>query len=66
MLPWRLVVFAGGWTLDAAEEVCAGDDIASGDVLDLLVHLVNKSLVVVEAQAGEQRYLLLETLREYG
>ncbi len=63
----RLAVFADGWTLEAAEEVCAGDGIAAEDVLELLVQLVNKSLVVVvEAPAGEQRYRLLETLREYG
>jgi non-specific serine/threonine protein kinase len=69
----RLAVFAGGWTLGAAEAVCADDPslpsgvaIATDDVLDLLVHLVNKSLVVAEAPGGRQRYRLLETLREYG
>ena len=61
----RLAVFAGGWTLDAAEQVCAGDGIASEDVLELLVQLVNKSLVVVEVHAELQRYRLLEMIREY-
>src|SRR6266536_2676743 len=61
----RLAVFAGGWTLEAAEQVCAGDGIAPEDVLELLVQLVNKSLVVVEIQAETQRYRLLEMIRQY-
>jgi predicted ATPase len=43
----RLSVFAGGWTLEAAEEVCAGEAIEKNEVLDLLTHLVDKSLVLV-------------------
>src|SRR5258706_1263123 len=63
----RLSVFAGGWTLEAAEEVCVGDGIESYDVLDLLTQLVNKSLVVVveHSQSGETRYRMLETIRQY-
>jgi predicted ATPase/class 3 adenylate cyclase len=63
----RLSVFAGGWTLEAAEEVCAGDGIETYDVLDLLSQLVNKSLVVVmeHSQSGETRYRMLETIRQY-
>jgi len=63
----RLSVFAGGWTLEAAEEVCEGDGIDSYDVLDLLTQLVNKSLVVVMegSQGGETRYRMLETIRQY-
>jgi predicted ATPase len=92
----RLSVFAGGWTLAAAEAVCAcgasvecevlsvkGDNIgpesltlntqhstlplAEGDVLDLLTALVEKSLVFYsyEERAGEGRYGLLETVRQY-
>jgi len=61
----RLSVFAGGCALEAAEAVCAGDDIESWDVLDLLAALVNKSLVqTAEAQEGA-RYRLLETVRQY-
>lgn len=56
----RLSIFAGGWTLDAASEVCAGDD-----VFDLLAALVDKSLVVAEPAGEEQRYGLLESTREY-
>ena len=64
----RLSVFAGGWTLEAAEEVCVGqDDILPYDILDLLTQLINKSLVVVieHSQSGETRYRMLETIRQY-
>ena len=62
----RLAVFAGGFTLEAAEAVGTGDGLAAEDVLDLLTRLVDKSLVVAEAPpAGTARYRLLETLRQY-
>ena len=59
----RLAVFAGGWTLEAAEAVAAGGPVDKGDVLDLLGDLVDKSLVIVDAEGG--RYRLLETVRQY-
>jgi predicted ATPase len=59
-------VFAGEWTLEAAEAVCAGEGIEEYEVLDLLSSLVDKSLVVVDEQEGEVRYRLLETVRQYG
>jgi predicted ATPase/class 3 adenylate cyclase len=59
----RLSVFAGGWTLEAAEAVCAGNGIDADDVLDLLTALVEKSLVAMDAEGG--RYRMLETVREY-
>ena len=62
----RLSVFAGGWTLEAAEAVCSGDGIGSGDVLDLMTRLVDKSLVVPDETAAEPRYRMLETIRQYG
>jgi non-specific serine/threonine protein kinase len=62
----RLSVFAGGWTLEAAEAVCEGDGIEGSHVLDLLTQLVNKSLVIAErAQGEEARYRMLETIRQY-
>jgi predicted ATPase len=61
----RLSVFAGGWTLESAEAVCAGEGIESGDVLDLLTRLVDKSLVVPDDKAAEPRYRMLETIRQY-
>jgi predicted ATPase/class 3 adenylate cyclase len=62
----QLSVFAGGWTLDAAEAICSGGGIEAADILDLLTQLVDKSLVVVDTEDGEVRYRLLETVREYG
>jgi non-specific serine/threonine protein kinase len=61
----RLSVFAGGWTLEAAEAVCVGEGIEPADVLDLLSHLLEKSLVVAEARATPPRYHMLETIRQY-
>jgi non-specific serine/threonine protein kinase len=61
----RLSVFASGWTLEAAEAVCAGHGLEHGEVLDRLTGLVDRSLVVVEDAGGPARYRLLETLREY-
>jgi predicted ATPase/transcriptional regulator with XRE-family HTH domain len=59
----RLSVFAGGWTLEAAEAIA---DPSEENVLDLMSQLVNKSLVHVEFQAtGNPRYHLLETIRHY-
>jgi predicted ATPase/DNA-binding SARP family transcriptional activator len=63
----RLSVFAGGWTLQAAEQVGAAGDIHAEDVLDLLSRLVQQSLVLAEAEAGEgaPRYRMLEPVRQY-
>lgn len=61
----RLAVFAGGWTLDAAEAICEGGSVSHADVLDVLGQLVDQSLVVVEEQGGAARYRLLETIRQY-
>jgi tetratricopeptide (TPR) repeat protein len=59
----RLSVFAGGWTLEAAEVVGADGDVEKAGILDLLTNLVEKSLVTLEAERA--RYRLLETIREY-
>jgi predicted ATPase/class 3 adenylate cyclase/DNA-binding CsgD family transcriptional regulator len=61
----RLSVFAGAWTLDAAEAVACGGDVAEWQVLDLLAALVGKSLVQAEVIHGSTRYRLLETVRHY-
>jgi len=62
----RLAVFAGGWTLEAAEAVCAGEGVQTFDVLDLLAQLGNKSLVVIDREPGQEaRHRLLETIRQY-
>ncbi len=76
----RLSVFAGGWTLETAESVCSlqnaeGSDgnlpaqrasrFLPTDILDLLTHLIDKSLVLAEEQDGATRYRMLETIRQY-
>ena len=63
----RLSVFAGGWTIETAEDVTNGEGIERDEVLDLLSRLVDKSLVNVENTAEEgRRYRFLETVRQYG
>ncbi|MGH8905162.1 MAG: helix-turn-helix transcriptional regulator [Egibacteraceae bacterium] len=61
----RLSVFAGGCTIMAVEDVCAGGMVKREHVLDLLAELVTKSLVVPDTAAPETRYSLLETIRQY-
>jgi predicted ATPase/DNA-binding SARP family transcriptional activator len=61
----RLAVFSGGWTLDAAEEVCSGNGLEAQEILDLLSRLVNKSLVLVETTDAASRYRRLETIRQF-
>ena len=63
----RLCVFAGSFDLPAVEAVCAdGEVIDDVDVLDLLASLVDKSLVTPAHSGANNRYRLLETLRQYG
>lgn len=61
----RLAVFAGDCNLESAEEVCAGDGVDQLGVLDALSALSDKSLIVVVERPGENRYRLLETIRQY-
>lgn len=61
----QLSVFAGGWTLEAAEAVCLDEREGVPDVLHLLTHLVEKSLVLTDAQVSPPRYQMLETIRQY-
>src|SRR5206468_1494043 len=65
MLLRRLSVFAGGWTLEAAEAVGSGAGIVEWEVLDLLTALVEKSLAQYETREGTAWYRLLETVQEY-
>jgi predicted ATPase/DNA-binding XRE family transcriptional regulator len=70
----RLSIFAGGCTLDAAEVVCGSDPSPTeaqadgvSEVFDGLASLLDKSLVYLhEGPDGEQRFMLLETVREFG
>ena len=61
----RLATFTGGWSVDAAEAVCAGGDLSRETVVDVLVRLVEKSLVTVGDEDGEVRYRFLDTVRVY-
>lgn len=75
----RLAVFRGGWTLEAAEQICikcgaaqsppaqATDpaELQTEDVLDLITHLVDKSLTVMQEHPTGARYDLLESIRQY-
>ena len=62
----RLSVFAGGCGLDAAEAVCADDQVPAGEVLDVLSRLVDKSLVAAPNAGRDGRFTQLQTLWEYG
>jgi predicted ATPase len=61
----RLAVFANGFALASAEEVCGAVPLAPEDVLDLLTSLFDKSLVLREETSDNTRYKLLETIRDY-
>lgn len=61
----RLSVFAGGWTLRAAEEVCSGQGIEPTSVVDLVTQLVDKSMVLLETRLGMARYRFLEPIRQF-
>jgi predicted ATPase/DNA-binding NarL/FixJ family response regulator len=65
----RLSVFAS-WPLEMAENVCAGsqpgEELAGGDILNLLTGLADRSFVIAEPDAdGRIRYRMLETIRAY-
>ena len=57
----RLAIFAGGFTLEAAEDVCAGGAIARRQIVDLMARLVDKSLV----SGTGRRFRLLDTIGQY-
>lgn len=61
----QLAVFAGGCSLAAAEAVCSSEQISSAEVVELLMRLVDRSLLIVADQRGEPRFSMLETIREF-
>jgi predicted ATPase/DNA-binding CsgD family transcriptional regulator len=61
----RLSVFSGGFDLEGATAVCAGDGIAAGRILDEIEGLVDKSLLAVERRAGATRFRMLDFVRQY-
>ena len=52
--------------MEAAESICAGEELQRDEVLELLSRLVDKSLMVAQERDGAVRYCLLETIRQYG
>jgi len=62
----RLSVFVGGANLDAATKVCAGPDVEASAVVNVLVSLVDKSLVTAELAGESQRFGQLESILQYG
>lgn len=62
----RASVFSGGLDLEGAEAVCAGDGLLREEVIDLVIGLVDKSILIREEHPGTVRYRLLETIRHYG
>ncbi|HKE37530.1 MAG TPA: NB-ARC domain-containing protein [Candidatus Baltobacteraceae bacterium] len=61
----RLGIFAGGFGIDAATNVCGGDGLDEFDILDLLGSLTDKSLVVADTSGERERYRLLESTAAY-
>ena len=61
----RLAVFANGFQLASAEEVCGADPLTPKGVFELLSSLVEKSLVMTEERKDRARYRMLETIRDY-
>ena len=64
----RLSVFAGGFTVEAAEEVCAGGELPASQIFDTVIRLVDKSVITRDDASTAQptRYKMLDTIREYG
>ena len=58
-------VFAGGFTLEAAQGLGATDHLDDMDVIELIGRLVEKSMVLLEKREGAARYRLLETVRHF-
>lgn len=61
----RLAAFAGGWTVQEAQAICSGDGMEAQEIPSLLMHLADKSLVVLRGHATGERYHALETIRQY-
>jgi predicted ATPase/DNA-binding CsgD family transcriptional regulator len=62
----RLSVFAGSFDLESVEDICSGDGLGREAIADLVVGLVDKSVLSRDPRPDRRRYRLLETIREYG
>jgi predicted ATPase/class 3 adenylate cyclase len=65
LLMRRLAVFAGSWTIEAAESICRDEGLDASEILDVLSQLVSKSLVIMQPRADGGEFRMLETVREY-
>lgn len=61
----RLSVFTGGWTFEAAEEICSDEKIDLNEILDIHSNLIDKSLINSTEISGAIRFNLLETIKSY-
>jgi non-specific serine/threonine protein kinase len=61
----RFSVFSNGAALNAVEEVCSDDMLNKSEILELLTHLVDKSMVLADTRGQAARYSMLETIRQY-
>ena len=63
----RLAVFARSWTLEACETICVGEGVEPSEILELLGHLIEKSLALRRSKVEGRalRYRLLDTIRQY-
>lgn len=61
----RLAVFSGSFTLDAVTDICSNDDLDEYDAADVLLALVDKSLVVADGSTQRTRYRLLQSIQDY-
>jgi len=65
LLLLRLSVFSGGWTMEAAEEICSDEIINTHEVIDLLTSLLDKSLIISKEVSESIRFNMLESLKQY-
>ena len=61
----RLSVFSGGWSLEAAEEICSDDEILEFEIIDLISDLTDKSIIISKEKDRVTRFSMLETIRQY-
>ncbi|MEO6696006.1 MAG: adenylate/guanylate cyclase domain-containing protein, partial [Ignavibacteria bacterium] len=66
LLLQRLSVFSGGWTMEAAEEICSDEIISAHEIIDLLTGLLDKSLIISIDNSDSVRFNMLESLKQYG
>ncbi|MBK6878631.1 MAG: hypothetical protein IPG99_19905 [Ignavibacteria bacterium] len=60
----QAIGISGGWTLEAAEEICSDEKVKQREVLDLLIQLAEKSIIIYDED--KERYRILETMKQYG